>query len=105
MFALGDLGPADLPGLSKLVEECGEVMLTLGKLVRILGKLVQTRGAFEYWGGVDLKAELEDELGDVYAGILFALIHWGLDRERVEKRATEKLAKYKNWHREGGVPG
>lgn len=93
MFAFGS---ARWPGLAKLNEECGEV-------VQVIGKLMMTKGEVEHWdGGPDLKTRLEDEIGDVLAACRF-VIKWcrpGLDVERINRRAAEKLALFERWHDE-----
>lgn len=88
MFAIGD---KEWPGLSKLVEECGEV-------IQIVGRLMQTRGEFRQWNKLDLKTELENEIADLKAACMFVEDTCGLDFERIVERREEKLAKYRKWH-------
>lgn len=87
-FAIGD---QSWPGISKLVEEMGE-------LNQIIGKLMGTRGEFNHWSG-DLEPMLYDEMGDVLAAIQFVTRHCLLDAERIAKRAAKKLDIFEKWHR------
>lgn len=92
MFAIGD---NDLPGLSKLTEEAGE-------LIQVVGKLMATHGDPKSWDGTDLRERFVLELGDLAAAIQFVvgrvLI---LDEVHVLRaRIAEKYAKFEQWHRE-----
>lgn len=73
MFAIGD---QDWPGISKLIEECGEV-------VQVCGKLMGTRGEHEHWDGSDLKVRLEEEIADLIAAVEFVCDKNNLDREKI----------------------
>ena len=88
MFAFGDV---EWPGISKLAEECGEV-------VQVVGKLIQTRGKLKHWNVPDLKVALEDEIADVMAASTFVINVCGLNAQRISVRASEKLALFKRWH-------
>lgn len=80
-----------LPGLSKAVEEAGE-------LVQVLGKLIATNGSGEHWDG-ELFGRLEMEMGDVYAAMDFILLHWPqVSFSVVADRREEKLRVFKGWH-------
>lgn len=87
MFAIGD---RRWPGISKLVEECGEV-------IQVCGKLMGKRGNVEHWSG-DMREKLHEELGDLMAAIAFVTEHCGLDQTLIAKRASEKLKTFKKWH-------
>lgn len=78
------------PGLAKFVEESSELNVNIAKLIA-------TEGNPEYWGGVDLKKEIEDELADVFAVYLFIIANNNLDEERMTVRTWEKLQKYAEW--------
>jgi NTP pyrophosphatase (non-canonical NTP hydrolase) len=54
MFAIGD---NEWAGLSKLIEEAGEV-------IQVGGKLMGSRGDTNHWSG-DLREKLVEELGDL----------------------------------------
>lgn len=81
------------PGLAKLVEECGEV-------IQIIGKLIATGGRTDHWSGTDLAKALEDELGDVEAAITFVLsVNFErLDHRRIYDRAHRKANIFHDWH-------
>lgn len=87
-FAIGD---QSWPGISKLVEEMGE-------LNQVIGKLMGTHGEFNHWSG-DLEPMLYDEMGDVLAAIQFVTSHCLLDADRIAKRAAKKLDIFEKWHR------
>lgn len=88
MFAIGD---QDWPGISKLVEEMGEVQ-------QICGKLLGTRGDTKHWNVPDLKAALEDELADLKAAIEFLIRRGGLNSERIRERHDAKVLQFERWH-------
>jgi NTP pyrophosphatase (non-canonical NTP hydrolase) len=58
------IGSGVWPGVSKLVEEVGE-------LGQVLGKLIATHGAAEHWDGTNLRQRLIEEMGDVLAAVDF----------------------------------
>jgi NTP pyrophosphatase (non-canonical NTP hydrolase) len=87
VFAIGD---ARWPGISKLVEEIGE-------LGQVLGKLMGSRGNIAHWSG-NLSDMLHEEAGDVLGAIEFVIRRCKLDRARIEKRAAMKVAKFEEWH-------
>lgn len=89
MFAIGD---RKWPGVSKLVEEIGE-------LGQVLGKLMGSRGETQHWSG-NLWDMLHDEIGDVVAAVEFVITYCQLDRKRIYERATKKLELFEKWHRE-----
>ncbi len=78
-------------GLTKLIEECGELQQILGK------KLA-------YWDtdihpdGESLRDRMIEEIGDVLAAIYFVVGEWGLDG-LVDARVEQKLALFMSWHR------
>lgn len=78
------MGATVMPGLSKLVEEAGEVL-------QVAGKLIQTGGEAEHWDGSDLLAAMD-----------FFVRHNGLDIGAVQRRAEAKLVKFEQWHAEQG---
>jgi NTP pyrophosphatase (non-canonical NTP hydrolase) len=88
------LGSDVLPGLSKLNEECGEV-------VQVIGKLMQTGGNPEHWSG-NLRTMLIEEMGDVAAAINFFVEH-NFTPEEIDalcKRSETKGEKFSTWHKE-----
>lgn len=88
------IGSGHWPGTSRLIEECGE-------LVQVLGKLIGAGGATDHWDGTDLGERLVAELGDVRAAIDFFVAANGVPAASVAERAEWKLARYERWHREG----
>jgi NTP pyrophosphatase (non-canonical NTP hydrolase) len=91
MFAIGD---KEWPGISKLIEEAGEVQ-------QVCGKLMGTRGAENHWDGTNLKVRLEQEIADLMAACNFVVTHCGLDPVAVSKRITDKVGTFDNWHESG----
>lgn len=93
------IGSTVWPGISKLIEECGEV-------VQVAGKLMGSKGEILHWDGTNLKDRLESELGDLAAAINFVIDHCGLDLIAVDARHKEKARTFEAWHREGDpTPG
>ncbi len=92
MFAIGD---TEYPGISKLVEECGE-------LLQACGKLMATHGEPAHWDGSDLRVRLVQEMADVYAAISFVrnVVLSPQEERTIERRAAEKLAAFYRWHRD-----
>lgn len=82
------------PGLSKLVEECGEVL-------QIAGKLMGTGGEVKHWDGTNLQDRVEDELADLMAAMAFVIEHQELDFDKIQERARMKKGVFEEWHSEG----
>lgn len=87
MFAIGD---RLWPGVSKLVEE-------LGELQQVLGKLMGSRGKTAHWSG-DLSMMLVEEIADVLAAIQFVIEKNKLNKDTIMKRVNAKLATFHKWH-------
>ncbi len=93
------------PGISKLIEECGEVL-------QICGKLIATGGRTDHWSGLNLAEELGNELGDLLAAIDFVHAHNPLNDDHggaygwrsVERRHQEKFLLFQRWHGGYGMP-
>lgn len=85
------IGSAVWPGTSKLLEEQGE-------LIQVLGKLMATGGDTKHWSG-DLRKMLAEELGDLYAALAFFMDYNLSDTEQrdVAERAQYKLALFQTW--------
>lgn len=81
------------PGTSRLVEECGE-------LLQVLGKLIGAGGETEHWDGTDLRERVIDELADVQAALNFFASANQLPSATIEGRAAEKVAQYNKWHQD-----
>lgn len=80
------------PGISKLIEECGEVM-------QVAGKLMGSRGEPKHWDGTDLKVRIEEEIGDLLAAVDFVVKHNRLDAQAIANRRLKKLDRFDRWHR------
>lgn len=82
------IGATDWPGLSKLIEEAGEV-------IQVAGKLIGTDGVVSHWDGSELRERLTEEMADLLAAITFVA-----DREKLQiiDRAAKKLALFNEWH-------
>lgn len=90
-FAIGD---QQWPGLSKLTEECGEVL-------QVIGKLMATHGNAAHWDGTDLRQRLLAELGDLAGAFEFVVGFLpAADLVAVRARAREKYALFQKWHAE-----
>jgi NTP pyrophosphatase (non-canonical NTP hydrolase) len=89
------IGSRVWPGISKLVEEAGEVL-------QLCGKLMGKDGENEHWNVPDLKAAMEDELGDLMAAIAYVVVYCHLDDEKIVARADKKTELYEKWHKENG---
>lgn len=89
MFAIGD---AEWPGVSKLAEECGEVLTEIGKLMG-------SHGDPNHWSG-NLRERLINESADNAAALLFFVLHNLSQEERTaySQRVLTKLAKFEEWH-------
>lgn len=76
-------------GLAKLQEEMGE-------LQTVLSKIVENGGSLEYWGGVDLRVNLKEELADVGAALDY-FVYNNLSMSEIieiDGRALNKTTKY-----------
>jgi NTP pyrophosphatase (non-canonical NTP hydrolase) len=86
------------PGVAKLMEECGET-------VQVLAKLVMIGGGRDHFDGTDLYVRIEEELADLQAAISFVLFYNGengnLDLERMIERISAKRDLFMKWHAEG----
>jgi NTP pyrophosphatase (non-canonical NTP hydrolase) len=85
------IGSTVCPGLSKLIEECGEVL-------QVAGKLIATGGAPGHWDGTNLKERMEDELGDLMAAMTFYADKNGLEWNAIEDQYVTKFRQFNEWH-------
>lgn len=82
-------------GLNKVVEESGEVIQVVGKILSFgLGEHPDGKGP--------LKERLEDEMADVMAAIHFVRGKFDLDLDRMAKREDLKLKRFREWDRRRG---
>jgi hypothetical protein len=87
------IGSRVWPGLSKLLEEMGE-------LQQVAGKLIAIRGNTDHWDGTDLRERFIEEMADVKAALEFFqgknFSH--ADDRRIADRAREKFNTFVEWH-------
>jgi NTP pyrophosphatase (non-canonical NTP hydrolase) len=86
-----NIGSSLWPGISKLIEEAGEV-------VQVCGKLLATKGDVNHWDGTNLKDRLQEEIGDLMAACFFVQENCGLDKEFIRQRIVKKLTLFNEWH-------
>lgn len=89
-----NFGDRKWPGLSKVLEECGEVS-------QVLAKLVGSNGNLDYFGKGSLEDKIVEELGDLHAAITWFIQHNDISAKKVARRSQEKQAKYTKWHNGG----
>lgn len=77
------------PGAAKIVEEAGEVMQLIGKLMAFPNG--------DYPDGTDVLAELTDELGDLKAAIDYFCEHAEIEN-KVATRRHAKIMRFRGWH-------
>ncbi|WP_436501499.1 hypothetical protein [Actinokineospora sp. HUAS TT18] len=85
------IGSPIWPGASRLIEETGE-------LIQVLGKLIGAGGATVHWDGSSLQDRLIGELGDVRAALDFFIAANDLPAAAISDRANSKRAQYEEWH-------
>jgi len=79
-------------GLTKLIEECGELITECAK------KAAYPNTDEHPDGKGSMKKRMEDEIADVKAAIAFVEGQFGLDADAIWVRASKKLALYRQWH-------
>lgn len=84
--------PMTAKGLSKLIEECGELTQVAGK------KLAYYHTDEHPDGEGSLKRRLENEIADVIAAARFVIEMHGLDDQRVISRIEVKERLFREWH-------
>lgn len=82
--------PMDRKGLTKLTEECGE-------LVQIASKKSAYIDTDKHPDGKSMKRRLEEEIADVRAASKLVQENFKLDKAFIKRRAREKLKKFKEW--------
>lgn len=85
-------------GLSKLVEELGELLQEAGKLLQYPeGEHPDGRG--------DLHVRVQAEMGDVLAAMGYVSEKLGLNQASIETHADIKLALFRKWGNEALTTG
>jgi NTP pyrophosphatase (non-canonical NTP hydrolase) len=84
------------PGISKLIEEAGEVQ-------QVCGKLLATGGEASHWDGSDLRQRLAEEIADVIAACEFVAAANHLPD--LELRIAMKRERFWKWHRTQNTAG
>lgn len=88
------IGSNEWNGLSKLIEE-------LGELQQVCGKLIGSEGNLDHWSG-DLKAKFIEEIGDVQAAMDF-FVDMNFDMQdcvNISRQGAEKYMRFKKWDKE-----
>lgn len=85
----GAIGSSVHPGAMKVVEEAGETVQVLGKLLAFPDG--------NYPDGSDLNADLIEELGDLKAAIDFYSENAGIENKVAERRRY-KIRRFREWH-------
>lgn len=90
-FAFGD---KVWPGTAKIVEESGEVL-------QVIGKLMMTHGHPDHWSG-NLVDKLNEEIADLVAAteVFCTLNKERLNRPALVERANRKIDHFMGWHTE-----
>jgi NTP pyrophosphatase (non-canonical NTP hydrolase) len=79
------------PGLSKLIEEAGEV-------IQVCGKIIGVHGQPNHWDGTIMHNRLVEELGDLLAAAQFVVEVNELEAAALDVRREMKLALFRKWH-------
>lgn len=92
-MASGDfsIGGKVWPGISKLVEETGEVQ-------QVCGKLIANEGRADHWDGTNLVDRMTEEMGDLLAAINFVIDVNRLNLTAIQERRDDKLRLFHGWH-------
>lgn len=87
------IGSDQWPGLSRLIEEAGEVL-------QIAGKIIGCGGETEHYDGTYLGLELAAELADLLAAVMYVRAHNRFavsHRDFMELRIQQKFEQYQHW--------
>lgn len=84
-------------GLSKVIEEMGE-------LHQVCGKLIGSKGDSQHWSG-DLREKFVEEIADVQAALKFFIEQNLTEAEQslIVKRKKKKFAKFCEWNENESV--
>lgn len=86
------IGGKPWPGISKLIEESGEMQ-------QVAGKLIAAGGEIDHWDGTNLCDRLQEEIADTIAACEFVISANELNKNFIKKRVAEKLARFNEWHK------
>lgn len=87
--------PMHAGGLTKLSEECGELVQAACKAAAM------PPGQVRHWDGSYPKEALENEMADVLAAMRFVVEkREDLDVDRINERAARKLEQYHTWDKD-----
>lgn len=88
------IGSDEWNGLSKLIEE-------LGELQQVCGKLIGSEGNVDHWSG-DLREKFIEEIGDVYAALDFFLLKnfTGNEINAINHQSHVKYNKFIQWDKD-----
>lgn len=87
------IGSDEWNGLSKLIEE-------LGELQQVCGKLVGSEGSIAHWSG-NLQDKFVEELGDVYAAMDYFIEQNLVDLDSdIAYQAHRKLQTFRQWDKD-----
>jgi len=84
-------------GLSKLTEEAGEMLQIVGKLLQYPKLQLTTDDRLLHPDGSNLRHRLQEEMADVIAAMEFVSNKLQLDTEAIDKRACEKVERFRQW--------
>lgn len=85
------IGSDTWPGVSKVLEEAGEI-------IQVLSKLIGAGGVVEHWDGTNLRDRITEELGDLKAAIRFFEEHNDVDTFAIAVREQKKFEQFVRWH-------
>jgi hypothetical protein len=86
------IGAERWPGLTKVVEECGEVLQNAGKILAFPDE--------PHPSGTVPGADFWDEVADLTAALEYMAAHNPVNAERFKRRADAKRRLFEQWHAE-----
>ncbi len=89
------IGSKVWPGVSKVIEEMGE-------LQQVFGKLIGAAGGINHWDGSNLREKLIEEIADLQAALDFfkSVCLTFKENARIEDRVRKKSDLFRQWHRD-----
>ncbi len=81
-------------GLTKLMEECGELIQAAAKMLALQQDFP---GQTIHWDRSDVRKRIEEEMGDVLGAIEFVIEKKDLSASSVFNRSQDKLAVFRGW--------